>query len=332
MRTREATFLITAAVLHVAIPVMARLAPEPKRVLIAKSSGSYEEIVVELDAEVLRQRVPRTVPEVQPETPTPQEEERDPNRRRVPTESVPGAVTPSEVPSARPEGPPEVPGEGPVEPQPPTPTPAPTGPDEYGGPPPPEPNAGVPGLGGSPVWSLPGVLPDRGPPPPAPTVAPGRPDTPSDKAGQLLRDAMRTKDKALGLDLPAAGTVASAVVAAARAADTPSKARATFEVRISGSGQVLGARLVSSTAGTPDIWSRVAMAAKSQLSGKTLAMPSAFSKGALVYVSIVSSVKMPSGSEGGVNLQGAGFGFDVSDVGAHAQRVITSSFKVVAVE
>ncbi|EYF00448.1 hypothetical protein [Chondromyces apiculatus] len=329
MLTREASFLIAAGVLHVAIPVMAHLAPEPARVMVAQSSGASEEILVEMDPEAILRQVPRArTVETPEEVARAEMREQDPLRRRMLQERVPSSEAPTEMP---PEGAPEgVPPEGPAE-VPPVPTAAPSATDDYGGPPSPE-VAVAPGLGGVPVWQVPGVLPDHKPAGPAPTVAPARPDTPTDKAGQLLREAMRTKDKALGLDLPAAGTVASAVVEAARAGDTPMKARATFEVRLSGSGQVLGARLVSSNAGSPDVWAQVAQAAKSRLSGRALVMPSTFAKGAVVYVSIVSSVRMPSGSEGGVNLQGAGFGFDVSDVGAHASRVISSSFKVVAVE
>lgn len=319
MRTREARFLVAAALLHTAIPVLARVAPEPTRVMVARSSNADEEIFVELDPEALRRPTDQR-PEEQPEA-VARAEVRERERREARR-----AVNP-EAPVA--EEPAEEPAEAPVEPAP-APAPAPT--DDYGGPPPAEPIT-APGLGGTPVWTIPGVLPRQGLPPPAPTAAPARADTPTDKAGQLLRQAMSAKDKSLGLDLPAAGTVATAVAEAVRASDTPHTARATFEVRLSGSGQVLGARMVSATAGGAELWARVASAAMARLSGKALAMTAAFSKGARVYVSVVSSVRLPSGaSSSGPKLQGAGFGFDVSDIGAHATRVVSSSFKVVAVE
>jgi hypothetical protein len=143
---------------------------------------------------------------------------------------------------------------------------------------------------------------------------------------------MRASDKSRGLDLPAAGTVASAVLEAVRGADTPATARTTFEVLLSGSGQVLSARMVSTTAGAADLWARVASAAVARLAGRKLGMTSAFTKGARVYVSVVSSVRMPSGATSGVQQQGAGIGFDLSDIGANASRVMSSSFKVVAVD
>lgn len=320
MRTREARFLVAAALLHTTIPVLARVAPEPTRVMVARSSGAYEEIVVELDPEALRRPEPQR-PEEPPEAVARAEVRERARReaRRALNPEAPVAEEPAEHPAEAPPAPTE-------------PAPAPAPPDEYGGPPAAEPIT-APGLGGTPVWTIPGVLPRQGPPPPAPTAAPARADTPTDKAGQLLRQAMSAKDKSLGLDLPAAGTVATAVAEAVRASDTPHTARATFEVRLSGSGQVLGARMVSATAGGAELWARVASAAMARLSGKALTMTSAFAKGARVYVSVVSSVRLPSGaSSSGPKLQGAGFGFDVSDIGAHATRVVSSSFKVVAVE
>jgi hypothetical protein len=41
---------------------------------------------------------------------------------------------------------------------------------------------------------------------------------------------------------------------------------------------------------------------------------------------------MPSGATSGVQVQGSGMAFDLSDIGANATRVVSSSFKVVAVE
>lgn len=321
MRTREARFFVAAALLHTTIPVLARIAPEPMRVMVARSSKASEEIFVELDPEALRRPTdqrPEQPPEAMARAEVRERERREARRAVDPQAPVE-------------EAPAEQPAEGPVEPAPP-PAPAPAPTDEYGGPPPAEPIT-APGLGGTPVWTIPGVLPPQGPPPPAPTAAPARADTPTDKAGQLLRQAMGAKDKALGLDLPAAGTVATAVAEAVRASDTPHTARATFEVRLSGSGQVLGARMVSATAGASELWARVASAAMARLSGKALTMTAAFAKGARVYVSVVSSVRMPSGAaSSGPKMQGAGFGFDLSDIGAHATRVVSSSFKVVAVE
>lgn len=319
MRT-EARFLIAAALLHAAIPVAARFAPLRLQPLVARSSRAYQEIEVEVRpfAPLRPEEAPRAMAR-------PPEEERDPERRLRPArEATTGKVTPPEPREPGPEPPPEAPTA-------PAPTAAP--PDEYGSPPDPDGVAGVPGLGGAPVWQLPGVLPDRMPSQAAPTVAPPGPLTPTDKAGQLLRQVMQAKDKARGLDLPAAGTVATVVADEVRSSDTPETARATFEVSLSGAGQVLGVRATSMTTGAADVWARVARAAAARLAARKLAMPSTFAKGAKVYVSIVSAVKMPSGaSSGGVHPSSSGFSFDVSDIGARPTRVVSSSFRVVAVD
>jgi hypothetical protein len=309
--------LIAAVLLHAGIPLAARVAPRPEPVLLARASGLYSEVEVEV----------RPVPPL-PTTPSPRDPlrtpedsdrdiERDPRRRlrseRDPTESDPSL----------PEPPPDAPIPS-----------APSGPlpDEYGGPPSAD-VPGVPGLGGAPVWQLPGVLPDRAAARAAPTAPPPQRATSTDKAGEVLREAMRSKDKSLGLDLPAAGTVATVVADAVRSSDTPDTARATFEVRLSGSGQVLGVRVASSTAGAAELWARVARAVAARLTGRSLTMTTAFAKGATVYVSVVSAVKMPSGaSSGGVHASGSGFGFDLSDIGARPVRVVSSSFRVTAVD
>jgi hypothetical protein len=90
--------------------------------------------------------------------------------------------------------------------------------------------------------------------------------------------------------------------------------------------------VVTASGGATDAWARAANAAAARLAGRTLAMTGAFAKGARVYVSVVSSVRMPSGAPSGVQVQGSGMAFDLSDIGAHATRVVSSSFKVVAVE
>jgi hypothetical protein len=324
--THEARFLIAAALLHAAIPALARVAPRPERALVALQSGAAAEIEVDMEEPLRRALAARSAPRADEAAARAPTGERERARERPGRAPAAGEVLLRE-PQEGPAGAVVDPEAWPV-------PPPPEGlpPDEYGGPPAPAGTAGVPGLGGVPIWQLPGVLPDRAGPPPAPTAAPPRRETPADRAGQVLREAMQSKDKALGLDLPAAGTVASAVAEAVRASDTPAVARATFEVRLSGAGKVLGARMVSASAGATEAWGRVASAAVARLAGRTLAMTGAFAKGARVYVSVVSSVRMPSGATSGVQMQGAGMAFDLSDIGANATRVVSSSFKVIAVE
>ncbi|WP_437590660.1 hypothetical protein [Sorangium sp. So ce1000] len=322
MLSREIRFLLAATLLHAAIPLLARIAGTVGPVHEARAIDARREVEIELE----------------PVTPPgPEQDEARAPRPRAPDEARPREAEPVLGRSVRRErgaveapAPPEAPvepREGPVAP----PAPAPS--SEYDGPPIVEAPRGVTGIGGAPVWQLPGVLPDRAAPKPAPTAPTAPREVSMDKAGELLREAMRDRDKRLGLELPAAGTVASVVAEAVRAAETPATARAVFEVHLSGTGAVLGVRALSSTAGAAALWARVASEAAAQLAGRVLAMTAAFAKGAKVYVTVNSSVQMPSGAtSGGIHQQGAGFGFDVADIGARPRRVVQSSFRVEAID
>ncbi|WP_437297563.1 hypothetical protein [Sorangium sp. So ce426] len=325
MLSREVRFLLAATLLHAAIPLLARIAGAPGPLLEARSSGARREVEIEIEPVAPReaeQDEARPPPPRAPDEARPREAEpvlgRTARRERRPLDPA--------APQAPTEAPVE-PREGPVAP----PAPAPS--SEYDGPPTAEGPRGVAGLGGAPVWQLPGVLPDRAPPAPAPTAPAAPREVSADRAGELLREAMRDRDKTLGLDLPAAGTVASVVADAVRSAETPATARAVFEVHLSGAGAVLGVRALSSTAGAAALWARVAREAAAQLAGRVLAMTAAFAKGAKVYVTVSSSVQMPSGAtSGGIHHQGAGFGFDVADIGARPRRLVQSSFRVEAID
>ncbi|XXX77947.1 hypothetical protein WMF30_04135 [Sorangium sp. So ce134] len=319
MFPREARFLLAATLLHAAIPWLSRVADRPARALVARSSGAYREVEIEVQpvAPLSPPQDERRAPPPAPDGARPREDA-GPALGRIARRDRRAPEAP-----ATPEAPVE-PREGPAAP------PAPTA--EYEGPPSAEGPPGVAGLGGVPVWQLPGVLPDRAPPPPAPTKPAAPREMSMDRASEAVREAMRDRDKTLGLDLPAAGTVASVVADAVRAAETPATARAVFEVQLSGAGAVLGVRALSSTAGAAALWARVAREAAAQLAGRVLAMTAAFAKGAKVYVTVSSSVKMPSGATSGIQHQGAGFGFDVADIGAGRHRVVQSSFRVEAID
>lgn len=187
----------------------------------------------------------------------------------------------------------------------------------------------LPGIGGPAIWALPGGIPN-GPPPPAPTVAPRARPVDKDIAGQVIREAMRTNDKQIGLDLPAAGTVASAVGQAVRSGETPDVSRATFEIRLSGDGKVLGVRVASFNGGGAAVWERAAQAAAALLRARSLRMNESFAKGGTIYVDVTSGLQLPSGSAGVIRQQGAGASFDLSDIGAHQSRVVKTSFRAVA--
>jgi len=312
----EPLFLIAASLLHAAPFVLARIVPPQTPLLVAHSSSELRGIEVEIPIE------PTLPPEAQPETPQPAPEPEEAPREQA--RVMPGIAP---VPDAR----------GPVEPAPgsiePTPAPAPTAsghaPDHYDGPPDAQPGIpGIPGLGGSPIWAMPGMVPSAQPAAPAPTTPGKQREVDKDIAGLVLREGLKTKDKTLGLDLPAAGTVASAVGQAVRAGDTPAVARASFEVRLGPGGKVLGVRVTSFNDGSPDMWDRVARAVMAILAGRSLQMNDEFKKGGTVYVSVNSTVELPAGAPGG--LEGAGARFDLSNIGAHASRIVRTSFRAVA--
>ncbi|WP_434045352.1 MULTISPECIES: hypothetical protein [Sorangium] len=321
MLPREVRFLLAATLLHAAIPGLARIAGSAAPALVARSSGAGREVEIEVQqVEPLRpareeaRAAPSDAARRPPEAAEPPELGRTARRHRRDLE-VPApeaAAAPLEGPAAPPVTAP---------------------PTEYGGPPIAEGPPRVAGLDGVPVWQLRGVLPDQAPPAAAPTAPPARRETSMDRAGEVLRETMRDRDKTLGLDLPAAGTIASVVADAVRSSETPATARAVFEVQLSGAGLVLGVRALSSTAGATALWALVAREAAARLAGRALAMTSAFAKGAKVYVTVSSSVKMPSGAtSGGIHQQGAGFGFDVADIGARPHRLVQSSFRVEAID
>jgi hypothetical protein len=179
------------------------------------------------------------------------------------------------------------------------------------------------------VWTIPGAVPENGRPAPAPTT-PGAPrEVDKNIAGKVLNEELKARDKNLGIDLPAAGTVASAIGNAVRGSEAPNEGRATFVVRLSPTGQVLDVRLASSSAGNQDVWQRAAQAAAAALRGKSLTMTGAYKAGATVYVDVASAVVLPDGTKGGVKRQGAGVGFDLSNIGANPTRVVKTSFRVV---
>jgi hypothetical protein len=188
---------------------------------------------------------------------------------------------------------------------------------------------GVPGLDGNAVWTMPGLVP-RGAPLPAPTVAPMPREVDPDIGGQVVREAMEKRDQNLGLDLPAAGTAAAVLADVVRASDVPDVCRGSIEFRLSATGQVLGYRVVGSTGGSSETWNRVARDAAARLAARGLSMTAAYSRGATITVNVVSNVQLPAGSSGGLSVPKLSYDFDLSNVGAHATRVVRTSFRVAA--
>ncbi len=138
------------------------------------------------------------------------------------------------------------------------------------------------------------MIPGAAPPKPASTVATGPKPVDSNIAGQVLEGSLGKKDKASGISLPAAGTVATQLADAVRTS-APLNARATFEVKLGAEGQVEGVRLVSASDGDAATWGRVVASAKGAIGARKLTMKGD-GKGATVTVKVESKVQFPSGT------------------------------------
>jgi hypothetical protein len=313
----ELPFLLTAALLHVALLGAHLVLPAPSLVLSTRENEIRTIDIDSLEVPVAppppRDRAPELPSERAPTT------EASPSRPEPRVARTPGSleavtepVAPTAEPTARPSAPP-----GPAPDQ------YDTLPDDGRG------TVRIPGIGGPAIWALPGMIPTGPPPSAAPTQAPQTRPVDKDIAGQVIREAMRTNDKQIGLDLPAAGTIASALRQAVWSGETPDVSRASFEVRLGADGKVLSIRVSNFTGGAADLWERAAQAAAAILRARSLRMNEAFAKGGTIYVDVVSGLQMPSGSSSVIRPQGAGASFDLSDIGAHKSRVVKVSHRAV---
>ncbi len=185
---------------------------------------------------------------------------------------------------------------------------------------------GVAGLSNGPVWAMPGVLPDHATAAaPAPTVAPAPREVDRDIAGKVVRDAMAKNDKNIGLDLPVAGTMASAARAAVMSSDIPSGTRGSIVCTVGPGGVVSGCRLATSTGGGTAAWNAAMQAAASIAAS---GLPDAYARGAVVTIDISVSDTPPAGGKGGFT--GTGASFDLSNIGAHNTRNVRVSHRVAA--
>lgn len=325
MRIPESSFLIAALALHAALPVIAHVVPHMEQPLVARSWHERTEIEIEvtpvepLPQAEARLEPQRTVNERRPEV--------SPEARAAVRDPYAEVTPPSPTSTASPEAQPP--------PSSTSPTPAPS--DTFDPVVPDAPRGpgglmvGPPGIGGQPVWSIPGVVTASPGGPPAPTAPPAPREVDPNIAGKVLTAEQKKKDRALGLNLPAAGTVASALGDAVRGEDTPNEGRASFVVRIGPNGQILDVRVATTSAGSVSVWERAARAAASRLRGKALTLTSEYAKGATVYVDVSSAMLMPDGTKtGGLQRQGAGASFDLSNLGAKPRRSVRTSFTVVA--
>lgn len=315
MRT-EGYSILAALALHAGVLLVARALP-PLSLLVERDRKALDTIdIVELPpsqpvkADEVREVQPN------PDAPRPTEADRPQPaaEARVAARSV-GPTPPTTV-----EPPPE-------------PNPAPTAtqkkPSQFGDLPPEQQGVltvpGVPGLG-APVWSIPGGMPVAGgPPPPAPTVAPAPRPVDKDIAGKVLREEMAKKDKDLGLDLPIAGSMKSAVMNAVMSTELPAGTKGSIQCRVGANGRVSGCQMVGSNGGSPGAWSTAVSAAQAVAGA---ALSGQYANGAVVTIDISVSQAPPAGGKGGFT--GSGASFDLSNIGAHPTRQVRATHRVVA--
>jgi hypothetical protein len=309
----ESVSIVVALALHVGVFAVARAMP-PLSSLLQRDRRELDTIeIVELPPSkpvAVIQDAPR------PEAPRPLD----------PVEPRPDAhVAPRIAPE--PTGPQAPTTAEPVNPPPPSATEKPT---QWDHPPEDRPPGvlGVPGLGGPAAWAMPGVLPGAtGPAPPAPTVAPAARPIDRHVATRILNEELAKKDKKLGLDLPVAGSMSSAVRTAVQGSELPAGVQASIQCRVSPNGAVTGCRLVGSNGGGAAAWAQAVRAAGSVAGA---ALRGRYASGAVVTISVSISNTSPSGSKGG--LQGAGANFDLSNIGAHTTRLVRTSHSVAAAQ
>jgi hypothetical protein len=216
-----------------------------------------------------------------------------------------------------------------------------------------------PGLDGTPVWALPGVMTPPTAPRPAPTAPLPQPAVDRRVAEQVLGGTLGDRDREIGVTLPAAGVVASALADATRAAPL-GDAGATFEVQLAAEGTVTGVRFVRATAGDAAAWGAVAAAARRALGSRALDMGGRRG-GATVVVTVTAKVQFPAGGKQAAALEPVCAGdllqavdpasgaaappaerdprrclpvavrlaADAANLGAHDAKIVSASFQVV---
>lgn len=177
----------------------------------------------------------------------------------------------------------------------------------------------VPGVGDGTAY-----LPDQGIPdrPGAPTKAPKRTYDP-ESGTKAVQNEIRKNDSKLGLDFPGRGALRAAFVGAVYSSGAPDVCSGIFSVSVSGSGKVTDVSLGSFTGGDAQTWAAVRKIAKAELSGITMVMRGAFSKGANVSVMVKSERKSVSGGGSGWN-GGTGADFDVTEIGTKDVRTVVA--------
>jgi len=195
------------------------------------------------------------------------------------------------------------------------------------------PGLGTPGsgIGGREIWRD-GKLLALEKAPKAPTEAPKEKKADRDSANKLVKDLLRKKDKKLGLDLPAAGTVASIIKQAVQGSDAPGEVRATFLVKLGPGGTVTSLTVQNMSGGSASMWNGIASSAKGAIAARKLNLTEDFKKGAIIIVNVQSKMTMPSGAEVGAGLKlSLTQNFDLADIGANPVRTVTAPFSATPV-
>jgi hypothetical protein len=193
---------------------------------------------------------------------------------------------------------------------------------------------GIPGAGGPgrEIWRDGKLLPLEKAPA-APTEAPKEKLASRDAANDTIKDVLRKKDKKLGLDLPAAGTVASIIKAQVQGSDAPGAVSAVFTVKLGPGGTVNSVTVGAISGGNASMWNAIASSAKGAIAARKLNLTEDYKKGAVITVNVQSKIVMPSGSEVGAGLKlSLTQNFDVADIGASPVRVITAPYSVAPVK
>lgn len=319
MRTEGIT-LIAALALHAGVLVVARTMP-PLSLLTAKDQRDLRTIDIELPTSLPppeTREAPPIAPPTDTPTPAPAAEARPTENRAIPREAVPAAPNAAAPATGEP-----VAGAPPAA--------TATSGSKFSSELPPDDGkgvlgvpGGVPGLGGTPVWGISGVLTAAPAAAPAPTVAPAPRPVDPNIAGKVINDALSARDKDLGVAFPAQQNIASAVRTAVNGSEIPTGTKGSIECRVSPKGTVT-CRLLSATAGGPDAWAGAVRAASSVAVG---ALSGTYANGAVVTLDIKVTQELPSGNKGGLN--GASLSFDTSNIGAHPVRMVRVFPRVVA--
>jgi hypothetical protein len=294
-RGRELVAVASALAAHVLLLALHRVAPPGPDLFAPHAAASLPADTFDIETAPPAPPIARAPAAEQDES---DEDESDAPEQPEPPGAAQAKVAPpkaSLAPSPPTQEPPSAPVQAPSgEAAAPVPAPGNTAGDEYG-PAPSGPNLGLPPGVNAPIWAIPGVLPNAGAPKPAPTTVDAPRPVDAKIAEQVLAGTVHSKDKALGIDIPGAGVVATTVADAMRTSSIRD-ARATFEVKLAADGTVQGVRMVSASGGDAQTWASVVNAAKSSLSAKTLQMgPDA--KGATVTVKVESKIQYPAGSK-----------------------------------